>query len=130
MGLWGAPPSSLPLLMNVLNSQHHGSIFQHLSSYHNTTVNVCRCQHLKFGHGAEMIVPEEDTQLSLLYGGGELTQAVVGQLSRCAVQKLLCHETWNTHTYTQGIKYSCKNVNWFGLTGKYKWLHLDQQSTF
>lgn len=34
-------------------------------------------KHLKFGHSAEVIVPEEDTQFSLLYGRGEFTQAMV-----------------------------------------------------
>lgn len=48
--------------------------------------------YLVLDHGAEVVIPEKDTELSLLYGGCELTQAVVRQLSGCAVQELLCHD--------------------------------------
>lgn len=36
--------------------------------------------HLVLDHGAEVVVPEEHTQLSLLGGGVELTQTVIRQL--------------------------------------------------
>lgn len=45
--------------------------------------------HLELDHGAEVVVPEEHTELSFLHGGRELTQAVVCQLGGRAVQKLL-----------------------------------------
>lgn len=48
--------------------------------------------YLVFDHCAEVVIPEKDTELSLLYGGSELTQAVVGQLSGRAAQKLLCYD--------------------------------------
>lgn len=48
--------------------------------------------YLVFDHGAEVVIPEEDTELSLLHGGRELTQAVVRELSGRAVQKLLRHD--------------------------------------
>lgn len=48
--------------------------------------------YLIFDHGAEVVIPEKDAELSLLYRGCELTQAVVRQLGGCAVQKLLCYD--------------------------------------
>lgn len=48
--------------------------------------------HLELDHGAEVVVPEEHTELSFLHGGRELTQAVVCQLGGRAVQKLLSYK--------------------------------------
>ena len=45
--------------------------------------------HLELDHGAEVVVPEEHTELSFLHGGRELTQTGVRQLGGRAVQKLL-----------------------------------------
>lgn len=50
-----------------------------------------QCPHLVFGHGTEVVVPEEDAELPLLDSGGKLTQAVVGQLGGCAVEELFRH---------------------------------------
>ena len=58
--------------------------------------------HLEFGHGAEVVVPEEDAELALLHGGRELAQAMVGQLGGCAVQELLRDEAWGHRGVTQG----------------------------
>lgn len=41
--------------------------------------------YLVFDHGAEVIIPEKDAELSLLYRRCELTQAMVSQLGGCAV---------------------------------------------
>jgi len=49
---------------------------QHPSSQNAAEVTL-KYKHLKFGHSAEVIVPEEDTQFSLLYGRGEFAQAMV-----------------------------------------------------
>lgn len=48
--------------------------------------------YLVFDHSAEVVIPEKYTELSFLYSGCELTQAMVCQLSGCAVQKLLCYD--------------------------------------
>lgn len=51
--------------------------------------------YLVLDHGAEVVIPEKDTELSLLHGGRELTQAVVRQLSGRAAQKLLRHDAYD-----------------------------------
>lgn len=66
--------------------------------------------YLVFDHGAEVIIPEKDTELSLLYSGRQLTQAVVRQLSGCAAQKLLCYDTWEEEREGEG-KNEKGNVN-------------------
>ena len=50
--------------------------------------------YLVLDHGAEVVVPEEDTELPLLHGGRELTEAVVRELGRRAAQELLRHQAW------------------------------------
>lgn len=59
--------------------------------------------HLVLDHGAEVIVPEEHTQLSLLGGGVEFTQAVIRQLGGRRLQKLLRYQTCNHTTVLQGL---------------------------
>lgn len=51
--------------------------------------------YLELDHGAEVVIPEKDAELSLLHGRRELTQAVVRQLSGRVVQELLCHYAWD-----------------------------------
>lgn len=36
-------------------------------------LSVLDAFYLEFDHGAEVVIPEKDTELSLLYGGCELT---------------------------------------------------------
>lgn len=48
--------------------------------------------YLELDHGAEVVIPEEDAEFSLLHSGGELTQAVVRQLGGRAAQELLRHD--------------------------------------
>lgn len=63
-------------------------------------VMVLQCvpPHLVFDHGAEVVVPEEHGDLALSGRGIELTQAMIRQLSRCGLQKLLRHQTCPAQT--------------------------------
>ena len=47
--------------------------------------------------GAEVVVSEEHTQLLLVYGACEFTQAAVGQLGCRLVEKLLRYEGCNSN---------------------------------
>lgn len=49
--------------------------------------------YLEFDHGAEVVIPKKDAEFSFLHSRGELTQAVVRQLSGRAVEELLRHDT-------------------------------------
>lgn len=59
------------------------------------TIEYCPSVYLELDHGAEVVIPEKDAELSLLHGRRELTQAVVRQLSGRVVQELLCHDAWD-----------------------------------